>query len=123
MEPFAVAADVAAVWRPLTAEEQAVATALLEQASALLRAQVANIDALVAASPLKAALAKAAVVNAVKRVMNNPDGLLQEQIDDYMWRRDSAVSSGALYLDPTDLAGFLSASRKWGSIRLRAGLG
>lgn len=125
MEPFADADDVAAIWRPLTAQEEEVAGHLLEQASDLLRLTVPNIDALIASDTtgLKEARAKAAVVNAVKRVLSNPDGLLQEQIDDYSWRRDSAVSSGALYIDSGDLLGLLKRSRKWGSVRLRAGLG
>lgn len=125
MEPFATPSDIEAVWRPLTDAETTAATGLLEQASDLLRIQVPNIDTLISndTTGLKQARAKAAVVNAVKRVLSNPDGLLQEQIDDYSWRRDSAVSSGSLYLDSNDLFGLQSRSRKWGSIRLRAGLG
>jgi hypothetical protein len=123
MEPFAEPGDIANIWRPLTQAEQTIAEYLLEQASDLLRIQVPNIDALIAAdgTGLKAARAKAVVVNAVKRVLSNPDGLLQEQIDDYSWRRDSAVSSGALYLDAGDLAGLAPRSRKWGTMQLRAG--
>lgn len=121
MTPFAEAEDVAAVWQPLTTEQESLAEALLEQASTKLRVLVPTIDAQIEAdvSGLKRSLAKAAVVNGVKRVLSNPDGLLQETIDDYTWRRDSAVSSGALYIDAADLVGLrVKTSRKWGTINL-----
>jgi hypothetical protein len=39
----------------------------------------------------------------VLRVLSNPDGKLEEQIDDYQYRYDSARSSGALYVSDTEL--------------------
>lgn len=35
----------------------------------------------------------------VIRVLQNPDGYLTETVDGYTYRRDAAVSSGALYVD------------------------
>lgn len=125
MDPFAVAADIVAVWRPLTAEEITVADGLLAQASARLRVAVPTIDAQLEAegeTGLKHDLAKAAVVNAVKRVMQNPDGVLQFSIDDYTERRDSAVSTGALYLDKADLIGLVSRAGSWRMIQLGSAL-
>jgi hypothetical protein len=40
----------------------------------------------------------------VLRVLNNPDGKLEEQGDDYRYRLDQAVSTGALYLSDAELA-------------------
>lgn len=118
MEPFATAADVEEIWQSGDTFPTDTADALLVQASAKLRVLVPTIDTLIA-DDVKAELAKIAVVNAVRRVLRNPDGLLQEQIDDYTWRRDSAVSAGSLYIDPADLIGLVPrASRKWGTIRL-----
>lgn len=45
----------------------------------------------------------------VLRVLNNPDGKLEETGDDYSYRLDAAVSTGALYLTDTE-AGLLTAS-------------
>jgi hypothetical protein len=38
------------------------------------------------------------LVDAVVRVLRNPDGKLQESIDDYSYRRADSVADGALYL-------------------------
>lgn len=40
----------------------------------------------------------------VLRVLNNPEGKLEEQGDDYRYRLDQAVSTGALYLSDAELA-------------------
>jgi hypothetical protein len=40
----------------------------------------------------------------VLRVLSNPGGKLEERQDDYQYRLDSAVSSGALYLSDDELA-------------------
>lgn len=40
----------------------------------------------------------------VLRVLSNPDGKLEESQDDYRYRLDAAVSSGALYLSDAELA-------------------
>jgi hypothetical protein len=38
----------------------------------------------------------------VLRVMNNPEGKLEETSDDYTYRLDQAVSTGALYLSDAE---------------------
>lgn len=38
----------------------------------------------------------------VLRVLNNPEGKLEERQDDYQYRLDSAVSTGALYLSDAE---------------------
>lgn len=127
MFPFAYPEDVEAVWRSMTATEVTVATNLLQQASAKLRVRVPTVDTQIAddATGLKASLASAAVVNAVRRLMINPEAWLSESeaIDDYRKdrRRDSSVSAGLLYLDEGDLIGLLpKPSRKWSMVNLRA---
>lgn len=125
MNPFAEASDLEAIWRPLTPAEKIVAEGLIAQASMQLRARIPNIDALIAADAtgMKAELAIAAVVNAVKRVMQNPEGWLSESeaYDDFKVdkRRDSALSTGGLYIFEGDLVGLLPRSRRWGMIPLR----
>lgn len=39
----------------------------------------------------------------VLRVLKNPESKRQESIDDYAWTRDTAVSSGALYVSDDEL--------------------
>lgn len=76
---FAVAKDVADRWRPLTTAQTTVADSRLEDASALLRLAFPDIDTRAAAKPPLAALAKSRVVDAVIRVLRNPDGAKQVQ--------------------------------------------
>ena len=103
MADFASTADVAARWRPLSAAETTVATALITDASAVLRARVPTIDARVTAGDLPVALPRSVCVQMVLRVLRNPDGLVSEQIDDYGIRRaDSAT--GTLYVTDDELS-------------------
>ena len=104
MPALAVFTDIEGVWRPLSAAEQAIATNWLDRASSKIRSEVLGIDARFAAEPELADLATGVAVDMVLRVMRNPEGKLEESIDDYRYRRDSATSSGALYLSPGELA-------------------
>jgi hypothetical protein len=71
--PFATPGDVAARWRPLTAAELVIATALLGDASALLRSRFPGIDAQVANGNLDAAIPLLVVAGMVKRALIAPD--------------------------------------------------
>jgi hypothetical protein len=125
---FAVAADVAAVWRPLTAAETEVAGTLVTYASALLRSLVPNIDQRITDGDLDGALARLAVVQMVKRVLINPEGVRSESettgpfSESKTWDVGRAV--GRLSVTAEDLA--LVAGRAAGprvrSIRLQPGL-
>lgn len=128
--PFAEPSDVAGIWRPLTAAETATATGLIAQASAKLEALALErgieIATYIGSDQLRVNLAKDAVANAVKRVLQNPDGVLSTSfaIDDYQQtdRRDSALSTGALYLDPADLNWIVKPRRKIGTMRMGSAL-
>jgi hypothetical protein len=112
--------------RPLTDAEQAAGVVLLEDAWAVLVAQVPSIPERVSADNAFAALVVQVQCTMVLRVLRNPDGKLEEQIDDYRWRRDSAVSTGALYATEAELAllglGSGAAGGAW-SIRSRPAVG
>ena len=69
MTAFATHADLSARWRTLSAAEQAQATILLGDASAIVRAEVPTVDAQLAAATLDADLVKAVVCGMVKRAM------------------------------------------------------
>ncbi|MET0887978.1 MAG: Gp19/Gp15/Gp42 family protein [Mycetocola sp.] len=122
MEPFAQESDLVAVWRPLTTDEQSSVDGLLIEASNKLRAEVPGIDTRVLTDALTAANAKSAVVNAVKRIFMNPEGYLTETIDGYVYRFDSAISRGEVYISSTDLRPFRRRRSGFRTIRLKAGM-
>lgn len=127
MQLFAEPGDVAAIWRALDEAEAAVAVGLIEAASVKLMARVPGVADLVDADPVRAAVAKYAVSAAVKRVLMNPDGARQFSETTGPFSEsvtvDSAISSGALYLDEADLVGLVSVGGPViGSARLRMGL-
>lgn len=113
--------DIAARFRTLTTAEQALAQALLDDSWAILIARDATLATRSADGSLDAVL-RVVESAMVLRVLRNPDGKKQEAIDDYSWTRDSAISSGALYVSDDELA-LLSApytGTTRGSVRLVA---
>lgn len=119
LPPFATPADVVAVFRPLTSAEEVLATGLLEQVSNKLRRvarrRSADLDTLML-DELNADAVKAAVVNAVKRVLQNPEAIRQLSTTDGPFTEsrtvDTAISSGFLYLDPADLEDIFPSVKK-----------
>lgn len=99
--------DLAARWRPLTPAEATVAPAIIADAQDILETALEGVGFTGAPIPQNERWERmylAVVVAMVKRVLSNPEGVLSETIDDYTYRRDSAVSSGALYLSDAELA-------------------
>lgn len=77
--PFAVPGDVADRWRPLTDQEQSTASALIDDASALIRARFPGIDAQVDSGAIDIAIVRMVVANMVKRALIAPDdGVVNE---------------------------------------------
>ncbi|MDN4616413.1 Gp19/Gp15/Gp42 family protein [Leifsonia sp. F6_8S_P_1B] len=128
MAAFADPDDVAEVWQPLTPEQVLVAKALLEQASLKLRLAARrrgrDMDAMVTADDLTAQAARVAVVNAVKRVLMNPEALRQisETTGPFSTSKtiDSSLSSGELYIESADLADLLPGRSPVRSFRVRS---
>lgn len=93
--------------RTLTAQELLVGATLLGDAWGVLTTRVSGLEARSDAVPTDAAL-KALIVQVqcamVLRVLNNPNGKMQESQDDYSYRLDSAVSTGALYVSDAEVA-------------------
>lgn len=98
MADFATYQDVEGLWRPLTADEQTVATNLLRFASAIIRSKFPAIDDRIAAGDLDGDLATVVAAEMVKRRLQNPSGLRSESVDDYSFTRDQEHSAGGLYL-------------------------
>ena len=94
-------------FRPLSADESAVGETLLGDAWAIvLSAKPSVADRLDRTPPnmVFRSLVVQTLCAMVLRVLSNPDGKLSESQDDYSYRLDSAVSTGALYLSDAELA-------------------
>lgn len=90
-------------FRPLTAQEQSVGAVLLEDAwNLILKHRPYAADKFT--DPAYRSLVIQVQCAMVLRVISNPEGKLSEQIDDYQYRRDSAVSDGSLYVSDAELA-------------------
>lgn len=94
--------EVAKRWQPLTTAQEALATQLLADAEAIITARFPTIAARVTAGTLDAALVVQAQTAMVIRVLQNPEGFLEEEIDNWRGRRDAVLSSGLLYLGDSD---------------------
>lgn len=92
--------------RALSERELVVGGQLLADAFAVLVAHKPNLDARLDGNtePNLAGLVKQVQCAMVLRVLNNPSGKLEEAVDDYRYRLDAAVSSGALYVSDAELA-------------------
>lgn len=96
----ALPTDVAARWRPLSAEESDVALTLLSDAWVMLKRHATrrgvDIETAIATDvDLKSGVIRV-LANAVLRVLKNPEGKAQESIDDYSYTRNGDVAGGAL---------------------------
>lgn len=93
--------------RTLTAREIEVGGILLEDAWNMVvsaRPSVATrLDATPPATEFRGLVVQI-LCAMVLRVLNNPNGKLEEQGDDYRYRLDQAVSTGALYISEAELA-------------------
>ena len=77
---------------------------LLGDSWELITSQLTHAEGRVATDAKYASLVVQVQCAMVLRVIKNPDGLLSEQIDDYTYRRDSALSAGSLYLSDAERA-------------------
>lgn len=94
-------------FRTLTAAELSVGSTLLGDAWAIVvsaRPSVATRLEIVPVNPVFESLVVQTLCAMVLRVLANPGGKLEESQDDYRYRLDSAVSTGALYLSDAELA-------------------
>ncbi|ARC55982.1 hypothetical protein AS850_02700 [Frondihabitans sp. 762G35] len=131
MTPFASSDDVAEVWGDLTLAEEAKVDAWIAQASTKLRVKArkrnVDIDHLVETDELAKLTAKDAVVNAIKRVLMNPEGYRQKASTTGPFTEsgtiDTALSTGLIYISDDDLDGLLPrTSNRIRSFRVRSGL-
>jgi len=113
-EPFATIDDITILWRALSADEQARATALLPIISDELRiqAQMAgrDLDAMIAANTALASVAKEVTVSAISRILRqntSSEPMTQESQTGlgYSWSGTYAIPGGGIgnAIFPSDL--------------------
>ena len=93
--------------RTLSTRELEVGDTLLDDAWGIVLSARPTVVTRLDASPLNVTFRTLVVqilCAMVLRVLNNPNGKLEEQGDDYRYRLDQAVSTGALYLSDAELA-------------------
>lgn len=98
----------------LTSVQSQMAQALLDDGWEQILARVPGVMSRLDAGVLRPGAVVAVLRSAVVPVLLNPGGYLEESIDDWTGRRDSATSSGKLLLSDDDLAtlfGFESSSQ------------
>lgn len=114
MNPVSIT-DLEVRWRTLTTTERSTAQALLDDAWAVLTLRLPTLEQRHAANQIPAAVVVSVVTAMVLRVLRNPDGKVQESIDDYSYRRADGLAEGALYVSASELAllrGSVGASRR-----------
>jgi hypothetical protein len=102
--PFAVTADVARLWRPLTNAENALADALLIFASNMVRARIPTVDERIADARVSRALVRDVVASMVKRVLINPEGWKSQTVGPFTGQADPNAAAGYLYLTDAEAA-------------------
>lgn len=116
--PLATPEDVAATWRALTAAEEDVASALIDEASLIIRQRVTSVDARITAGTLSADLVASVVARMVRRLMQAPPpGMQSWTVDDYTERYTEVVAR--LVLDGDDLDLLSPAGATTGAFTIR----
>ena len=114
----ATVADIAARWRPLTAQETINANAYLTDAWALLLSRRPSLEADITAGTVTAANVVRVVCAMVLRILKNPEGIVEYAIDDYRARRDALLSAGLLMVTGDELADITPGRARHKSVRL-----
>lgn len=117
----ATTSDIVARFRLLTEAETTKTEAYLDDAWWLLTGRLPNLEANMTAATVSTGNVVRVVSAMVIRVLQNPEGLLEEEIDDYRKRRDALTSTGALTVSDAELADLTPGStRRTNSVRLVA---
>ncbi|MBO0884645.1 MAG: hypothetical protein J2P17_30795 [Mycobacterium sp.] len=82
--------------RSLSAEENALVTARLEDIERIITARIPDLAQKITTGALDVELVKYVEVEAVLRVLRNPDGLLQETDGNYSYQVSQDAASGRL---------------------------
>jgi len=109
--------DVENRWRPLTGQLRTNCEAFLDDAWWLLTDKVPDLEEQVTNGKIAVGNIRRLIAHVVRRILINPEGLLEEEIDDYRKRRDTLVSSGRLYITQDEINELLPGTRQRTSSR------
>src|SRR5664279_3645464 len=127
MDPFAIPADVEAIWRPLSDAEKVVAAARINQASRKIRREVIPIDGLTIDGRIEAGFlgaddVKDVVVEMVKRVMMSPGYIRQQSItidgDSKSQTFDGSVSTGQMFITESEMRILMFGAPSFGAFTI-----
>jgi hypothetical protein len=116
--------DVEGRYQTLTAGQTRIVDTIIQDAEDILETAAESAGGAPPPADSRGARAYVRIVsNMVIRVFKNPDALLQETIDDYTYRRDSAISAGLLYVSDDELEQLrpLGAPRRKGAFSITLG--
>jgi hypothetical protein len=105
--------------RTLTSQELSVGATLLGDAWSILTTRLPTLEARVADNTNLRSVAIQVQCAMVLRLLNNPDGKLSETIDDYTYRLDAAVSTGALYVSDAEVALLADTATSGGAFSIK----
>lgn len=106
---YASTDDVAvSLGRDLTSPEEDRAGALLERVELTIKRRISDLATRITTDADLEGVVVRVEADAVARVLSNPNGVYQEQIDDYSYTRDRAVSAGTLYVSADEWDDLLS---------------
>lgn len=103
MADFADATDIQELYGDIDADDLPKVAALARRASAIIRAQVYEVDMRIEQAQLDAQTVTDVCVDMVIRVLRNPEGVKQETIGPIATTYDPTVAAGRLYLTPDEL--------------------
>ncbi|MEF2979100.1 Gp19/Gp15/Gp42 family protein [Subtercola sp. YIM 133946] len=109
------AEDITSRWRPLTSAEDSTIATLIEDAQDELEDEIdaAGYLPIDWNDPKSERRYKRTVAGMVKRLLQNPEGFLSETIEgEYSYQRAAALASGALSVNPDELAKFAPNRRR-----------
>lgn len=108
-------ADIEARFRSLTAAEEPIAEALIDDAWSVLLMVIPDLEARIAAGSASPGAVTFVVSAMVLRVLRNPEGIRQWSVDDASFTRDNTISAGGLYASADEvrlLTGLASSARR-----------
>lgn len=129
MTPFATVDDMTKLWRPMTAEEQERAAALLELVSDCLRAEAEKVgkvlDEMVSFNPAIAAVAKSVTVDVAARTLmtstdQEPLSQFTQTAGPYSATGTYLIPGGGLFIKRAELARLGLRRQKIGVVNLYA---
>ena len=114
----ATISDIEARWRPLNAQQTTNAEAYLDDAWSMLLGRRPSLESDLDEGTVSTNNVVRVLAAMVLRILRNPEGKSQEQIDDYKYTRSELTASGLLHVTGDELADITPGRRRRRSIRL-----